>query len=165
MTGRWFSPGNPGSFNQTDRHDKTEILLKVALNTINQPNQAWILFQNLVDCMLSTLMIAFFLVVDNCVTLLNLQFVHLSICQSVWIERTKKQMNGNNELTKLNTLLDHKFTGYSNKLRAWQRWGSNPTQLSHFISGDQNICVHRLIKAISLTDLSVLTLPQTSVKL
>ena len=33
-TGRWFSPGTPVSFtNKTDRHDITEILLKVALNT------------------------------------------------------------------------------------------------------------------------------------
>jgi hypothetical protein len=35
-TGRWFSPGSPvSSTNKTDRHDITEILLKVALNTIN----------------------------------------------------------------------------------------------------------------------------------
>ena len=32
-TGRWFSPVS--STNKTDRHDITEILLKVALNTIN----------------------------------------------------------------------------------------------------------------------------------
>jgi len=33
----WFSPGLPvSSINKTDRHDITEILLKVALNTINQ---------------------------------------------------------------------------------------------------------------------------------
>ena len=39
-TGRWFSPGTPvSSTNKTDHHDITEILLKVALNTINQPNQ------------------------------------------------------------------------------------------------------------------------------
>ena len=38
-TGRWFSQGTPvSSTNKTDRHDITEILLKVALNTIN-PNQ------------------------------------------------------------------------------------------------------------------------------
>ena len=36
-TGRWFSPGPPfSSTNKTDRHDITEILLKVALNTIKQ---------------------------------------------------------------------------------------------------------------------------------
>jgi hypothetical protein len=36
-TGRWFSPGTPvSSTNKTDRHDITEILLKMALNTINQ---------------------------------------------------------------------------------------------------------------------------------
>ena len=33
--GRWFTPGTPISYiNKTDRHDITEILLKVALNTI-----------------------------------------------------------------------------------------------------------------------------------
>jgi hypothetical protein len=33
-TGRWFSPGTPvSSTNKTDRHDITEILLKVSLNT------------------------------------------------------------------------------------------------------------------------------------
>ena len=35
--GRWFSPGTPvSSTNKTDRHDIAEILLKVALNIINQ---------------------------------------------------------------------------------------------------------------------------------
>ena len=35
-TGRWFSPGTPdSSTNKTDRHNITEILLNVALNTIN----------------------------------------------------------------------------------------------------------------------------------
>jgi len=39
-TGRWFSPGPPVfSTNKTDRHDITEILLKVVLNTINQTNK------------------------------------------------------------------------------------------------------------------------------
>jgi hypothetical protein len=37
-TGRWFSPGPPISLiNKTGLHYITEILLKVALNTINQP--------------------------------------------------------------------------------------------------------------------------------
>ena len=37
-TGRWFSSCTlVSSTNKTDRHDITEILLKVALNTINQP--------------------------------------------------------------------------------------------------------------------------------
>ena len=36
-TGRWFSPGTPvSSTNKTDRHNIAEILLRVALNTINQ---------------------------------------------------------------------------------------------------------------------------------
>ena len=37
--GRWFAPGTPvSSINKTDRHDITEILLKVALNTTKQTN-------------------------------------------------------------------------------------------------------------------------------
>ena len=36
VTGQWFSPGIPfSSTNKTDHHNITEILLKVALNTIN----------------------------------------------------------------------------------------------------------------------------------
>jgi len=42
-TGQWFSPGpTVSSTNKTDRHDITEILLKVALkllNTIKQTNK------------------------------------------------------------------------------------------------------------------------------
>jgi len=39
-TGRWFSPGTlVSSTNKTDRHDITEILLKVVLNTIKQTNK------------------------------------------------------------------------------------------------------------------------------
>jgi hypothetical protein len=35
--GQWFYPGLPvSSTNKTDHHDVTEILLKVALNTIKQ---------------------------------------------------------------------------------------------------------------------------------
>ena len=35
-TGRWFSPGTPvSSANKTDQRDITEILWKVALNTVN----------------------------------------------------------------------------------------------------------------------------------
>jgi len=37
VAGRWITPGTPvTSTNKTDRHDISEILLKVALNTINQ---------------------------------------------------------------------------------------------------------------------------------
>jgi len=48
MAGQWFSPGTPGSStNKTDRHDITEILLKVAVSIINltKPNQPYFLFQ------------------------------------------------------------------------------------------------------------------------
>jgi hypothetical protein len=35
--GQWFSPGTPASSTtKTDRHNIAEILLKMALNTINQ---------------------------------------------------------------------------------------------------------------------------------
>jgi len=35
--GRWLSPGTPVSFTyETDRYDTTQILLKVALNTMTQ---------------------------------------------------------------------------------------------------------------------------------
>ena len=38
--GRWLSQGTPASSTtKTDRHDIAEILLKVALSTINQTNQ------------------------------------------------------------------------------------------------------------------------------
>ena len=37
MAGQWFSPGTPvSSTNKTDHHNITEILLRVALNTINK---------------------------------------------------------------------------------------------------------------------------------
>jgi hypothetical protein len=42
-TGRSFSPGPPvSSINKTDHHDITEILLKVALNTIKQTNKIFL---------------------------------------------------------------------------------------------------------------------------
>jgi hypothetical protein len=45
-TGQWFSPGTlVSSTNKTDRHDTTEILLKVVLNNINinpKPNHKFI---------------------------------------------------------------------------------------------------------------------------
>ena len=54
--GRWFSLGTPVSpNNKTDHHDITEILLKVALNTINQTKQSiyaldiWYLLEDLYD--------------------------------------------------------------------------------------------------------------------
>ena len=41
--GRWFSAGIPvSSTNKTVRHDITEILLNVALNTINQPTKPYV---------------------------------------------------------------------------------------------------------------------------
>jgi hypothetical protein len=46
VTGRWFSLGTPiSSTNKTDRHDIAEILLKVALYTINQTKPTFHLSQ------------------------------------------------------------------------------------------------------------------------
>jgi hypothetical protein len=50
---RWFSPGTPASSTtKTGRHDTAEILLKMALNTINQIKSIfdiWILITPLVS--------------------------------------------------------------------------------------------------------------------
>ena len=47
-TGRWFSAGTPASSTKkTDCHDITEILLKVALNTINEAKLTQWLFVNM----------------------------------------------------------------------------------------------------------------------
>jgi len=48
-TGRWLSTGTPvTSINKTDHHDITEILLRVALNTINlKPNLFFQLFKRI----------------------------------------------------------------------------------------------------------------------
>jgi len=47
-TGLWFSPGTPvSSTNKTDRHDITEILLKVALNIITPYNIMQLVLQNI----------------------------------------------------------------------------------------------------------------------
>jgi len=44
VTGQWFSASTPvSSTNKPDRHDITEILLKVELSTINQPETGQIL--------------------------------------------------------------------------------------------------------------------------
>ena len=47
-TGRWFFTGTPfSSTNKTDRHDITEILLKVVLNTINQTKPTTLYIKNM----------------------------------------------------------------------------------------------------------------------
>ena len=47
-TGRWFSLGTSvSSTDKTDRHRITEILLKVALNTINKTNQTHLFLKRL----------------------------------------------------------------------------------------------------------------------
>jgi len=51
--GRWYSSGTPvSSINKSDRQDITEILLKVALNTISQPSKAHVWnFSLMVRCL------------------------------------------------------------------------------------------------------------------
>ena len=62
-TGRWFSPVTPvSSTNKTDRHDITEILLKVALNT--KPNPKPSIFNY--GCHLGHSMIAMFEIIWCC---------------------------------------------------------------------------------------------------
>jgi hypothetical protein len=57
--GRWFSPGTPASSTtKTGRHDIAEILLKVALNTINQIN--FIIFAYIFRLIVSYNLITFF---------------------------------------------------------------------------------------------------------
>jgi hypothetical protein len=49
--GRWFSLGPPvSSTNKTERHDITEILLKVALNTIKPTNQPNLQLLDIFNC-------------------------------------------------------------------------------------------------------------------
>jgi hypothetical protein len=49
--GRWFSPGLlVSSTNETDRHDITEILLKVAFNTLKQTLKQTNLFPYTLYC-------------------------------------------------------------------------------------------------------------------
>jgi hypothetical protein len=50
VTGQWFSLGPPvSSINKTDRNDITEILLKVALNTINSKPNPEILIRTIIE--------------------------------------------------------------------------------------------------------------------
>ena len=51
-TGRYFSPDTPlSSTNKTDCHDITEILVKVALNTINKQNYSNVLTSCSPNCL------------------------------------------------------------------------------------------------------------------
>ena len=54
MACRWFSPDPPvSSTNKTDSHDITEILLKVAFNTIKQTNKLDCLVHDIAEILLS----------------------------------------------------------------------------------------------------------------
>jgi hypothetical protein len=59
-TGQWFYPSTlVSSTNKTDRHDITEIFLKVTLNTINQPNKTMWTFAITLHCRPQTILINF----------------------------------------------------------------------------------------------------------
>ena len=48
--GRWFTPGTSISYtNKTNRHDITEILLKVALNTITLTPELYLVMRLIVQ--------------------------------------------------------------------------------------------------------------------
>ena len=65
VTCRWFPPGTPvSSTNKTDCHDITEILLKVALNTINQPNPNFMILSYAINT-------CFIMVIPNVNELIN----------------------------------------------------------------------------------------------
>jgi hypothetical protein len=50
VTGQGFCPGTPvSSTNKTDRHDLTEILLKVALNIIKPNQPQFLLYKYLIN--------------------------------------------------------------------------------------------------------------------
>ena len=55
--GRWFSAGTPASSTfKTGRHDRAEILLKVALSTINQIKSNQIKYTLVMDTYCHTIM-------------------------------------------------------------------------------------------------------------
>ena len=54
MACQWFSPDPPvSSTNKTDSHDITEILLKVAFNTIKQTNKLDCLVHDIAEILLN----------------------------------------------------------------------------------------------------------------
>jgi hypothetical protein len=61
VAGQWFSPGTTVSCtNKTDCHDVTEILLKVALNTITpRPNPYYSLFKIFIESVQKELKICY----------------------------------------------------------------------------------------------------------
>ena len=72
-TGRWFSPGTPASSNnKTDRHNITEMLLKVAINPINHKPTIyeWIVIKSFIKAVIDSQLNKFLFNLDcNRVTL------------------------------------------------------------------------------------------------
>ena len=81
---RWFSPGTPASSTtKTGRHDITEILLKVALNTIKQTNNIkYLLFFSL---HISHIIVIVSKLQWSCVLCSPLLFVLLECCRH-WLK-------------------------------------------------------------------------------
>jgi len=92
-TGQWFSRGTPvSSTNKTDHHDITEILLKVALNTIIQSNPIQNYF------LLKYIFISFPFFFSDWMNLLVISFEHqtvvLSTSDELWTWMTSKHWRG-----------------------------------------------------------------------
>jgi hypothetical protein len=67
VAGLWYSPGTPvSSTNKNDRHDITDILLKVALNTTPQPTQPILSKQNYLMTFHPKLILSTFIVIQAC---------------------------------------------------------------------------------------------------
>jgi hypothetical protein len=68
VAGLWFSLIS--SINETDRHDITELLLKVALNTITQPTHPILSKQNYLVTSHPKLILSTFIVIEACYSVL-----------------------------------------------------------------------------------------------
>ena len=97
-TGQWFSPGTRvSSTNKTDPPNITEILLKVALNTIKPTNQSKIFseIKNTTQLQANshfTLILGYELIVEDttvkvkCTTVIKALFVYFNLCLSIMLD-------------------------------------------------------------------------------
>ena len=77
--GRWFSPGTlASSTTKTSHHDIAEILLKVALNTINKSIKS---FSRVCVTRSLALCVHF---VDRCMSFCTFSFGHCVVCSSIY---------------------------------------------------------------------------------
>ena len=75
----WFSPGTPvSSTNKTDRHDIREILVKLALNTINQTIKCLIVLSLFKRCVFLSI-IFFVYASSSCIVTMNWEIYDIDI--------------------------------------------------------------------------------------